>query len=325
MAQRKTSSKRNGRTQVTRPRPRIAHDANGNGAVDAPAPEQQRLRVLKTYKIFINGQFPRTESGRYYVAKSSRGEMLGNICRSSRKDFRDAVVSARGAQSSWASKTAYNRGQILYRIAEMLEGRGAQFRDELARAGVPASAGMLEVEKAIDRVLYYAGWCDKYQQVFSSVNPVATSHFNFSILEPTGVVSILAPESSPLLGLVSTVIPAIAGGNTCVALVSTSNPLPAVTFAEVLETSDLPAGVVNLLTGYRAELTEHFANHMDVNACIYCGRDGKELEVVRTSASLNVKRVVTYDRDDWAGDDAQSPYFILDTQEVKTTWHPVGT
>jgi acyl-CoA reductase-like NAD-dependent aldehyde dehydrogenase len=325
MAQRKTSSKRNGRAPV--PRPRVAHEAapsNGNGALDAPAPEQ-RLPVLKTYKIFISGQFPRTESGRYYVAKSPTGELLGNICRSSRKDFRDAVVAARNAQGSWASKTAYNRAQILYRVAEMLEGRAAQFRDELARAGVPASARASEVEKTIDRVLYYAGWCDKYQQVFSSVNPVATSHFNFSVLEPTGVVSVLAPEESPLLGLVSTVIPVIAGGNTCVALASTSNPLPAVTFAEVLETGDLPAGVVNLLTGYRAELTEHFANHMDVNACLYCGRDEKELAIVRTSASLNVKRVVTYDRDDWTSDDAQSPYFILDAQEVKTTWHPVGT
>jgi acyl-CoA reductase-like NAD-dependent aldehyde dehydrogenase len=326
MARRKTNPKRNGPMRAARQRPpRIAHDdaSNGNGAMETTAPPQ-RLPVLKTYKIFINGQFPRTESGRYYVAKSPTGELLGNVCRSSRKDFRDAVVAARNAQSSWASKTAYNRGQILYRIAEMLEGRAAQFRDELARAGLPASAGSFEVDKSIDRVLYYAGWCDKYQQVFSSVNPVATSHFNFSILEPTGVVSILAPEESPLLGLVSTVIPAIAGGNTCVALASTSNPLPAVTLAEVLETSDLPAGVVNLLTGYRAELTEHFANHMDVNACVYCGDDTKERELVRTKAALNVKRVVTYDRDDWTSDEAQGPYFILDTQEVKTTWHPVG-
>ena len=328
MARRKTTtSKRNGQPPVARQRPRITPEpraTNGNGAVEAHPPEQ-RLPVLKTYKIFINGQFPRTESGRYYVARTPAGELLGNICRGSRKDFRDAVVAARNAQGGWASKTAYNRGQVLYRIAEMLEGRAAQFRDELARGGVPASAGVSEVEKSIDRVLYYAGWCDKYQQVFSSVNPVATSHFNFSILEPTGVVSILAPEQSPLLGLVSTIIPVIAGGNTCVALASTSNPLPAVTFAEVLETSDLPAGVVNLLTGYRSELTEHFANHMDVNACLYCGRDEKELAIVRTSASLNVKRVVTYDRDDWSSDDAQGPYFILDTQEVKTTWHPVGT
>jgi acyl-CoA reductase-like NAD-dependent aldehyde dehydrogenase len=303
----------------------VTSPSNGNGAVETPAQEQQRLPVLKTYKIFINGQFPRTESGRYYVAQSLSGELLGNICRSSRKDFRDAVVAARGAQSSWASKTAYNRGQILYRIAEMLEGRAAQLRDELARhGGLAASAASVEVARTIDRVLYYAGWCDKYQQVFSSVNPVATSHFNFSILEPTGVVSILAPQRSALLGLVSTIIPPLAGGNTCVALASTDNPLSAVTFAEVLETSDLPAGVVNILTGYRDELIEHFASHMDVNACVYCGNDAKELAPVRTKASLNVKRVVTYDRDDWTADDAQSPYFILDAQEVKTTWHPVG-
>ena len=329
MARRKTTtSKRNGRTHVVRQRPRITNETNptnGNGAVESPAQGQQRLPVLKTYKIFINGQFPRTESGRYYVAKASTGELLGNICRSSRKDFRDAVVAARNAQSSWASRSAYNRGQILYRIAEMLEGRASQFRDELARYGGPAaSAVSAEVERTIDRVLYYAGWCDKYQQVFSSVNPVATSHFNFSILEPTGVVSILAPQQSALLGLISTVLPVIAGGNTCVALASTDNPLPAITFAEVLETSDLPAGVVNLLTGYRDELVEHFATHMDVNACVYCGNDEKESATVRTQAALNVKRVVIHDREDWTDDDAQSPYFILDAQEVKTTWHPVG-
>ena len=174
-------------------------------------------------------------------------------------------------------------------------------------------------------MLYYAGWCDKYQQVFSSVNPVASSHFNFSILEPTGVVSILAPETSGLLGLISTIAPTIAGGNTAIALASTSKPLPAVTFAEVLATSDLPGGVVNILTGKRDELLEHFATHMDVNACIYCGNDAQELATVRTKAALNVKRIVSYDREDWSTSDAQSPYFILDTQEVKTTWHPVGT
>ena len=283
-----------------------------------------RLRVLKTYKIFIGGKFPRSESGRYYLLKSSTGEAIANICRGSRKDFRDAVVAARAAQSSWANRSAYNRGQILYRIAEMLEGRAPQFVEELALSGLPASAAKIEVAKAIDRLLYYAGWCDKYQQIFSSVNPVASSHFNFSILEPTGVVSILAPEDSGLLGLVSVIAPAIAGGNTCVALASTSKPLSAVTFAEVLETSDLPGGVVNLLTGQRPELLENFANHMDVNAVVYCGNDADELRIVREKAALNVKRVVTYDREDWSGDDVQSPYFILDTQEVKTTWHPVG-
>jgi acyl-CoA reductase-like NAD-dependent aldehyde dehydrogenase len=246
------------------------------------------------------------------------------MCLCSRKDFRDAVVAARAAQSSWAGKSAYLRGQILYRIAEMLEGRAAQFVEELTTTGLTTSAARLEVEKSIDRVLYYAGWSDKYQQIFSSVNPVASSHFNFSLLEPTGVVAILSSEETGLIGLISTIMPAIVGGNTCIALASTSKPLAAVTLAEVLATSDLPGGVVNLLTGKRAELLEHFANHMDVNACLYCGNDRDELATVRTKAALNVKRAISYDRDDWMSDEAQSPYFILDTQEVKTTWHPVG-
>jgi acyl-CoA reductase-like NAD-dependent aldehyde dehydrogenase len=283
-----------------------------------------RLPVLKTYKIFIGGKFPRSESGRYYVLKSPTGAAVANICRGSRKDFRDAVVAARSAQSGWSNRSAYNRGQILYRIAEMLEGRTAQFISELELTGLATSVARSEVAKSIDRILYYAGWCDKYQQVFSSVNPVASSHFNFSVLEPTGVVSILAPEDSPLLGLVSVIAPVIAGGNTCVTLASYSKPLAAVTFTEVLETSDLPGGVVNLITGQRAELIDHFASHMDVNACVYCGSDPEELKVVRTKAALNVKRVITYDREDWTTPDAQSPYFILDAQEVKTTWHPVG-
>jgi acyl-CoA reductase-like NAD-dependent aldehyde dehydrogenase len=288
--------------------------------------------VLKTYKIYVGGKFPRTESGRYYLLKNAKGEPLANVCLCSRKDFRDAVVAARAAQSGWAKRSAYNRAQILYRIAEMLEGRTSQFVDELASSGVATSGSgelsravaMSEVQTSIDRVLYYAGWADKYQQVFSSVNPVASSHFNFSLLEPTGVVSILAPEESGLLGLISTVIPAICGGNTCIALASTSKPLPAVTLGEVLATSDLPGGVVNLLTGQRKELLDHFATHMDVNALVYCGRDANERAAVRTKAAANVKRVVPYDRSDWTGEDAQSPYFILDTQEVKTTWHPVG-
>ncbi|MDQ3440157.1 MAG: aldehyde dehydrogenase family protein [Planctomycetota bacterium] len=283
-----------------------------------------RLPVLKTYKIYVGGKFPRTESGRYYLLKSPAGEPLANISQCSRKDFRDAVVAARAAQSSWANRTAYNRAQILYRIAEMLEGRTAQFIDELVSLGVPASAGMNEVKQSIDRFLYYAGWCDKYQQVFSSVNPVASSHFNFSMLEPTGVVSILAPQDTALIGLVSTIAPVIAGGNAAIALAPRDLPLCAVTLGEVLATSDLPGGVVNLLTGDRSELLEHFASHMDVNACVYCGDDMKDLAAVRTKGAGNVKRVINYDRADWLTPDAQSPYLILDTQEVKTTWHPVG-
>jgi acyl-CoA reductase-like NAD-dependent aldehyde dehydrogenase len=318
------SPKKNGSTSRVAPRLSPATRENGNGHVEAELEPAARLPVLKTYKIYIGGKFPRTESGRYYLLKDAKGSPIANICLCSRKDFRDAVVAARAAQSSWAGKSAYNRGQILYRIAEMLEGRAAQFVDELSQTGLAASAARIEVERSIDRVLYYAGWADKYQQVFSSVNPVASSHFNFSVLEPTGVVSILAPQETGLIGLISTIAPAIVGGNTCIALASTDKPLAAVTLGEVLATSDLPGGVVNFLTGQRKELIEHFASHMDVNATVYCGRDTAELATVRTQAANNVKRAISYDRQDWMTGDAQSPYFILDTQEVKTTWHPVG-
>jgi acyl-CoA reductase-like NAD-dependent aldehyde dehydrogenase len=320
------SNKKNGATATAKARisNERAENGNGNGHVETEAGASTRLPVLKTYKIYVGGKFPRTESGRYYLLKDAAGRALANVCLCSRKDFRDAVVAARAAQSSWAAKSAYNRGQILYRIAEMLEGRAGQFVDELTQAGLAASAARLEVEKSIDRLLYYAGWADKYQQGFSSVNPVSSSHFNFSVLEPTGVVSILAPQDTGLIGLVSTIAPAIVGGNVCIALASTSKPLSAVTFSEVLATSDLPGGVVNILTGERKELVDHFASHMDVNATIYCGADPSELATVRTKAANNVKRAIVYDRADWLEGAAQSPYFILDTQEVKTTWHPVG-
>lgn len=287
--------------------------------------DEARLPVLKTYKIYIGGKFPRTESGRYYLIRDAKGEPLANVCRCSRKDVRDAVVAARAAQNSWASRSAYNRSQILYRIAEMLEGRKAQFIDELQQQGMTASAAVNEVAQSVDRLVYYAGWADKYQQVFSSVNPVSTSHFNFSLLEPTGVVTALCPEESPLLGLVSVIAPIIVGGNSVVALASTSKPLNAVTFSEVLATSDLPGGVVNLLTGERSEMLETMANHMDVNAIIYAGNDLAEIRKLRELSALNIKRPTVYDRNDWSSRDAQSPYFILDTQEVKTTWHPIGT
>ena len=319
----KAAKRKNGRPAAGS-RLKEERPSNGNGSTVHDEPVSSRLPVLKTYKIYIGGKFPRTESGRYYLLKDSQGQPLANMCLCSRKDFRDAVVAARSAFSSWSTRAPFNRAQILYRIAEMLEGRADQFVSELVSLGVPALAGMTEVQTSIDRVLHYAGWADKYQQIFSSVNPVSSSHFNFSMLESTGVVSILAPESSCLLGLLSVIAPTIAGGNTCIALASTSKPLCAVTLSEVLATSDLPGGVINLLTGERKELIEHFASHMDVNACIYCGDDPTELATIRTKAALNVKRVVSYDREDWMGDDAQSPYFILDTQEVKTTWHPVG-
>jgi len=322
----KESKRRNGKTETAAPRSRLDEDRadNGNGAAEHTS-AGTRLSVLKTYKIFVGGKFPRTESGRYYLLKSSKGEAIANMCLCSRKDFRDAVVVARNAQSSWAGKSAFNRAQILYRIAEMLEGRAPQFIAELTQSGVATSVAKEEVQTTIDRILYYAGWADKYQQVFSSVNPVASSHFNFSVLEPTGVVSILSPEETGLIGLISTICPTIVGGNTCIVLASTSKPLSAVTFSEVLATSDLPGGVVNILTGQRSELLDHFASHMDVNATIYCGQDAEERAAVRTLAATNVKRAVIYDRDDCMSEEAQSPYFILDTQEVKTTWHPVGT
>jgi acyl-CoA reductase-like NAD-dependent aldehyde dehydrogenase len=287
--------------------------------------DASRLAVLKTYKIYVGGKFPRSESGRYYLLKDTAGRAIANICDCSRKDFRDAVVVARAAQSSWASRSAYNRGQILYRIAEMLEGRAAQFVDELQQSGLAASAARKEVQQTIDRWVHYAGWADKYQQIFSSVNPVSSSHFNFSLLEAMGVVAIIAPEESALLGLSSVIAPTICGGNACIALASHRKPLCAVTLSEVLATSDLPGGVVNILTGKRSELIPHFASHMDVNACIWCGDESEERTAIRTAAAGNVKRIVEHDRTDWSAEDAQSPYLILDTQEVKTTWHPIGT
>ncbi len=319
----KRKNGRNGATQVEN-RSRVSDETteNGNGANEVPS--AGRLSVLKTYKIFIGGKFPRTESGRYYLLKSTRGEAVANMCLCTRKDFREAVVAARSAQSSWAAKSAYNRAQILYRIAEMLEGRSGQFVSELMQMGSTQRQAEAEVITAVDRCLYYAGWADKYQQIFSSVNPVASSHFNFSMLEPTGVVSIISPETTGLIGLVSVIMPAIVGGNTVVALASTTKPLSAVTFAEVIATSDVPGGVINILTGKRDELIEHFASHMDVNATIYCGHEAQERATVRIKAAGNVKRAVSHDREDWMEEGGQSPYFILDTQEVKTTWHPVG-
>lgn len=282
-----------------------------------------RIEIQKTYKIFIGGQFPRTESGRYYPLKDKKGNVMANICLSSRKDFRNAEVAARSALSDWSGRAAFNRGQILYRIAEMLEGRKEQFVSELVAQGASSSAAKAEVELSVDRMVYYAGWCDKFQQVFSSVNPVASSHFNFSVPEPTGVVVIVADENTSLLGLITAIAPAIAGGNTCVVLASESKPLCAVTFAEVLNTSDLPAGVVNILTGNAAELIPHFSSHMDVNAVVYYRNNKAEIKTIRENASLNVKRVFIYNKEKIFAEPSQSPYFIFDLQEIKTTWHPI--
>ena len=286
---------------------------------------KERLAVAKTYKIYIDGKFPRTESGRYFTLDDRKGKVIANICRGSRKDFRNAAVAARKAQPGWASANAYLRGQILYRIAEMLEGRREQFIAELKLQGVTQRVARMEVDASIDRLIYFAGWADKYQQVFSAVNPVASQHFNFSVLEPTGVVSIIAPDDSGLLGLISNIAPTIVGGNTCVVLASQSMPLSAVSFAEVLHASDVPAGVVNVLTGLRSELTEHFASHMDVNAIVFCDGARKTARIVQELASDNIKRVIARGDVDWNTDSAQHPYLIRDTQEVKTTWHPVGS
>ena len=286
-------------------------------------PSKKRVEVLKTYKIYIGGQFPRTESGRYYIATNSKGEQLANVCLSSRKDFRDAVVSARSAYKGWSARAAFNRGQVLYRIAEMLEGRKAQFIDELMKQDVPKPQAQKEVNVSIDRLLYYAGWCDKFQQIFSSVNPVASSHFNFSVPEPTGIVTAIAPQDSSLIGLVSVIAPIIAGGNVCIVLASESKPLCSVSFAEVINSSDVPGGVVNILTGKPSELFPHFASHMDVNAVIYCENDELVQKEIQQKAAGNVKRVLLYKNINWLSEKAQSPYYILDVEEIKTTWHPI--
>ena len=282
-----------------------------------------RLEVLKTYKIYIGGKFPRTESGRYYTPTNKKGQELGSICLSSRKDFRNAVVAARGAFGGWANRAAFNRSQILYRIGEMLEGRRSQFIEELVRQGSTAKAAENEVNASIDRLIYYAGWCDKFQQVFSAVNPVASSHFNFSVYEPMGVAAVLAPEESGLLGLVSVVAPVIAGGNSCVVLASESKPLSAVTFAEVLNSSDVPGGVVNILTGNRGELIPHMSTHMDVNAIVYTGDNADEIALIQDNATENLKRVIFNKNATNAGSDGENPYCIMDAMEVKTTWHPI--
>jgi acyl-CoA reductase-like NAD-dependent aldehyde dehydrogenase len=263
-----------------------------------------RLPVRKTYKLFIGGAFPRSESGRTYEAQGQ------NVARASRKDVRDAVQAARAAQPKWQSATAYNRGQVLYRIAEMMEARLPEFAQ--------LCSGEEEVERAIDRWVWYAGFADKLAQVLGSSNPVAGPYFNFTIPEPTGVVGVIAPDDPPLLGLVSRVAPVVTGGNAVVALASETQPLVALELAEVLATSDVPGGLVNLLTGHRAELAPWLASHMDVNAIDVTGADGlrSELEI---AAAENVKRVVH------GSPDSQSLYEISAFLELKTVWHPIGT
>jgi acyl-CoA reductase-like NAD-dependent aldehyde dehydrogenase len=285
-----------------------------------------RLAVRKTYKLYVGGAFPRSESGRTYEVQAADGRFLANAALASRKDARDAVVAARRAVAGWSGATAYNRGQVLYRVAEMLEGRRAQFAAEVADAeGLsPADAGA-QVDAAVDRWVWYAGWSDKIGQVHGSANPVAGPYFDFSVPEPTGVVAIVAPATPSLLGLVSVVAPAIVGGNTTVVVASESAPLPAITLSEVLATSDLPGGVVNLLTGRPGEIAPWLASHMDVNAVDLTGVADPELATdLEAEAAVNLKRVVRPPAEgpDWDADPGLGR--MLAFLETKTVWHPVG-
>ncbi|MFC4056384.1 aldehyde dehydrogenase family protein [Actinomadura syzygii] len=280
-----------------------------------------RLAVRKTYKLFIGGAFPRSESGRSYPVHDAKGRFVANASQASRKDARDAVSAARKAFGGWSGRTAYNRGQILYRVAEMLEGRRDQFADELRRAGASKQAAAAEVDAAVDRWVWYAGWADKLSAVAGASNPVSGPFFNFSTPEPAGVVAVVAPDS-PLLGLVSVVAPVIVSGNTCVVVASEPAPLPAVTLAEVLATSDLPGGVVNLLTGRRAEIAPWLASHMDVNGIDLTGAAAEHVRGLEEEAAGNLKRVLRPGKDAWPDDPgtARMTAFL----ETKTVWHPVG-
>lgn len=281
-----------------------------------------RVPVQRTAKLYVGGAFPRSESGRTYEATAHDGRVLANVARASRKDLRDAVVAARAAFPKWSGATAYLRGQILYRVAEMMEGRRLQFEAELADAGA-ADPGR-GVSAAIDRWVWYAGWADKLAQVAGGTNPVAGPYFNFTVPEPTGVVGVVAPGDQALLGLVSRVAPAIVGGNTAVVIASEASPLPAVSLGEVLATSDVPAGVVNILTGRTAELVPWLAGHMDVNAIDVTGVPPDLLDEVETLSADNVKRIHTGPDTDPFDASSQSPYEVTALLEFKTVWHPVG-
>ena len=283
----------------------------------------KRLEILKTFKLYINGSFPRTESGRYYIAKGAKGDDLGNCCLSSRKDFRNAVVAARQSQAPWAERSAFNIGQIIYRIAENLESRKTEFTNLIVKEeGVSESKANETVEKGIDRLVYFAGWSDKFQQVFSSVNPVASSHFNFSILEASGVVAAICDEKTSFTGLISAIAVSMCTANAIVILASEKSPLSAISFAEVLQHSDVPAGVVNILTGKKNELEPHFASHMDVNSLLLLGDDFDASTLGKTAAT-NLKRITQWSFKQIQTNTIESPYTLKDLLEVKTTWHPI--
>ncbi|MFE1348956.1 aldehyde dehydrogenase family protein [Streptomyces sp. NPDC058757] len=283
-----------------------------------------RLSVFKTYKLYVGGKFPRSESGRVYEVSDSKGNWLANAPLSSRKDARDAVVAARKAQGGWAGATAYLRGQILYRVAEMLEGRRDQFVREVADAeGLSKSKAAAQVDAAIDRWVWYAGWTDKIAQVVGGANPVAGPYFNLSTPEPTGVVTVLAPQDSSFLGLVSVIAPVIATGNTAVVIASEKAPLPALSLGEVLATSDLPGGVVNILSGKASEMGPHLAAHLDVNAIDLTGADADLARELEVAAAENLKRVLRPRAEDFAespGTDRMTAFL-----ETKTVWHPTGS
>jgi acyl-CoA reductase-like NAD-dependent aldehyde dehydrogenase len=287
-----------------------------------------RLDVRKTYKLFIGGAFPRSESGRSYPVTGRRGELLAHAARASRKDARDAVLAARKAFPGWSGATAYNRGQVLYRVAELLEGRAGQFADEgVKAAGIGAAKAAQQVAAAIDRWVWYAGWPDKIGQITGAANPVAGPYFNLSLPEPTGVVALLAPAEASLLALVSVLAPVIATGNTAVLVASEQAPLAAISLAEVLATSDVPGGVVNVLTGRTAELAPVLAAHMDVNAIDLTGADPADRADLERAAADNVKRVFPAGQDGTAEDWAATPALdrMLAFLETKTVWHPIGT
>ncbi|MDF2444162.1 MAG: hypothetical protein JWR01_2365 [Subtercola sp.] len=278
------------------------------------------LAVPKTYKLYIGGKFPRSESGRVYEIQGASGEFLANAAQASRKDARDAVVAARAAVSGWSKATGYNRGQVLYRIAELLEGRRAQFVDEIVQAeGVSSAAAAAQVDEAIDRWIWYAGWADKYVQVAGNANAVSGPYFNISVPEPTGVVAIVAPQSSSLLGFVSAVAPALVAGNTVVVIAAERTPLSAISLAEVLATSDVPGGVVNILTGSPAEIAPWLASHADVNALDLVGAGALDWVQLQIDAAETLKRVFPPEQ----GDDAASPSLarIVGFTETKTVWH----
>ncbi|WP_238163341.1 aldehyde dehydrogenase family protein [Kribbella capetownensis] len=280
--------------------------------------------MRKTYKLYIGGAFPRSESGRSYVVNNAKGKFLANASQASRKDARDAVVAARKAFGGWSGRTAYNRGQVLYRIAEVMEGRHEQFSSEVALSeGLSISKARAVVDASIDRWVWYAGWADKLAQVVGSSNPVAGPYFDFSLPEATGVVAVLAPQDSSLLGLTSVIAPAIVSGNTVVAVSSYERPLPAVTLGEVMATSDVPGGVVNILTGSASEVGPWLASHLDVNAIDLCGiEDPDEARDLEAASAENLKRVRRPAEEDWT----ESPGLSRLTQylELKTVWHPIG-